>query len=39
MEIVVTVFLGVWVTACSLIAYRKVKRDLRDVTEREDGKE
>lgn len=29
MEIVIAVFLGVWVTVCSLLAYIRVRKDLR----------
>ena len=29
MEIVIAVFLGVWVTVCSLLAYIRVRQDLR----------
>ncbi len=35
MEIVIVIFLGVWVTACSLLAYLGLRRDLRDDAENE----
>lgn len=37
MEIVIVLFLGAWVTVCGVIAYRKLRRDLRD--DSGDGKE
>lgn len=33
MEIVIAVFLGVWVTVCSLLAFIRVRKDLRGGTE------
>lgn len=37
MEIVIVVFLCAWVTACGLLAWGKVRRDLRG-SEREERK-
>ena len=30
MEIVIVIFLGLWVTACALLAYGGLRRDMRD---------
>ena len=36
MEIALVLFLGLWVTVCSLLAHGRVRKDLRDVTDRGD---
>ena len=36
MEIVIVIFLGAWVTACGLLAYRGIRRDPRQETRNED---
>ncbi len=38
MEIVIVIFLGVWVTACALLAYAGLRRDLRRDAENEGRK-
>jgi len=39
MEIVIVVFLGIWVTACSLIAFHKIRKDLDENRKSEDRKQ
>ena len=39
MELIVVAFLGLWVTVCSLLAWARVRRDLRDASRDEDRAE
>ncbi len=38
MEILITIFLGAWVSAGCFLAYRRLKREFQDETGRERGR-